>query len=44
VEDFPDPVPGFDGVGSPFPNSRIPWTDPDLPDAMAACRDLATSS
>lgn len=44
VEDFPDPVPGFDGVGSPFPNSRIPWTDPDLPDAIAACRDLATDS
>jgi hypothetical protein len=44
VEDFPDPVPGFDGVGSPFPNSRIPWTDPDLVDAVAACRDVATAS
>lgn len=39
VEDFPDPVPGFDGVGSPYPNNRIPWSDPDLADAVAACRD-----
>jgi hypothetical protein len=42
VEEFPDPVPRFDGVGSPFPNSRIPWTDPDLADAVAACRGVAT--
>lgn len=40
VEDFPDPVPGFSGVGSPFPVNRIPWTDPDLPDAVLACSDL----
>jgi hypothetical protein len=44
VEDFPDPVPGFDGVGSPFPDGRIPWKDPDLPDAVAACRHLPTDS
>jgi hypothetical protein len=44
VEDFPDPLPGFDGIGSPFPNTRIPWTDPDLPDAMAVCRDLQKDS
>ncbi|HEX6300107.1 MAG TPA: hypothetical protein VF148_06560 [Acidimicrobiia bacterium] len=44
VEGFPDPVPGFDGVGSPFPDARIPWTDPDLPDAVAACRDMSTDS
>lgn len=42
VNDFPDPVPGFDGVGSPFPNDLIPWSDPDLPAAVAACRDLPT--
>jgi hypothetical protein len=44
VPDFPDPVPGFEGVGSPFPDTRIPWTDPDLPDAVAACRDIMTGS
>lgn len=44
VEDFPDPVPGFDGVGSPFPDDRIPWTDPDLPDAADACRDMSAGS
>lgn len=44
VEDFPDPVPGFDGVGSPFPKIGIPWTDPDLADAVAACRDVTTDS
>ena len=44
IEDFPEPVSGFDGIGSPFPNSRIPWTDPDLADAVAACRDLQRDS
>ena len=44
VEDFPDPVPGFEGVGSPFPDARIHWADPDLPDAVAACRDITTGS
>jgi hypothetical protein len=37
VADYPDPVPDFDGIGSPFPPNRIPWTDPQLPAAMAAC-------
>jgi hypothetical protein len=40
VEDFPEPVFGFDGVGSPFPINRIPWTDPDLPEAVVACSDI----
>jgi len=40
VEDFPEPVVGFDGVGSPFPINRIPWTDGDLPEAVLACSDL----
>jgi hypothetical protein len=44
VPDFPDPVPGFEGVGSPFPDARIPWTDPDLPDAVAACRGITAGS
>lgn len=42
VEDFPDPESGFDGVGSPFPTNRIPWSDPDLPGAARACTDLAS--
>lgn len=37
VADFPDPVPGFDGVGSPFSVDLIPWTDPELPAAVATC-------
>lgn len=37
VDRFPDPVPGFDGIGSPFPVERVPWTDPDLPDAVRGC-------
>jgi hypothetical protein len=37
VVDYPDPVAGFSGLGSPFPVNRIPWTDPDLADAVARC-------
>jgi hypothetical protein len=37
VTDFPDPIPGFDGRGSPFPTSRIPWDDPRLGPAVASC-------
>jgi len=37
VDDFPEPVPGYDGVGSPFPTNRIPWSDPDLPSAVRDC-------
>ncbi|HUG33011.1 MAG TPA: hypothetical protein VMM14_08990 [Acidimicrobiia bacterium] len=39
VSDFPDPVGGFDGVGSPYPTNRIPWTDPLLAGAVATCRN-----
>jgi hypothetical protein len=38
VQDFPDPIPGFDGVGAPFPSNEIPWTDPNLPKAVRQCR------
>lgn len=38
VDDYPDPVPGFDGRGSPFPVNRVPWHDPLLPEAVAQCR------
>lgn len=37
VARYPDPFPGFNGLGSPFPVDRIPWTDPDLADAVSAC-------
>ena len=37
VDDFPDPRPDFDGVGSPYSASRIPWNDSDLPAAVDAC-------
>lgn len=37
VVDYPDPVPDFEGVGSPFPTNRIPWTHPGLADAVALC-------
>lgn len=37
VPEYPDPLVGFNGLGSPFPVERIPWTDPDLADAVAVC-------
>lgn len=40
VPDYPDPVPGFDGVGTPFPVNRIPWSDPNLAPAVATCRQV----
>jgi hypothetical protein len=38
VEDFPDPVPGFLGVGSPFPVAEIPYSDPQFSSAVSICR------
>jgi hypothetical protein len=37
VTGYPDPVPAFSGLGSPFPMSQIPWADPDLDGAVGAC-------
>lgn len=37
VDEYPDPVDDFDGIGSPFPVNRVPWTDPALPEAVAVC-------
>lgn len=37
VDAFPDPVPGFIGIGSPYPVAEIPYDDPDLPAAVEAC-------
>lgn len=44
VEDFPDPVLDFDGVGPPFPVNLIPWSDPALTDAMADCSPIGGQS
>jgi hypothetical protein len=38
VEDFPDPVPGYMGIGAPFPIAEIPYTDPDFAAAVEVCR------
>ena len=38
VSDFPDPVPGFAGVGAPFSVAEIPYGDPALAVAAEACR------
>jgi hypothetical protein len=38
VEDFPDPVPGFIGIGSPYPVAEIPYSDPGFASAVSACR------
>lgn len=39
VPDFPDPVPGFSGVGGPYPASAIPYDDPDLENAAGSCQE-----
>lgn len=44
VEEFPDPVPDFDGVGPPFPVNLIPWSDPALSGAMADCSPIGRQS
>lgn len=40
VAGFPDPDPRYDGIGSPYPPNRIPWSHPGLGEAVAACRNL----
>ena len=37
VDAFPDPIPGFIGIGSPYPVAEIPYDDADLPAAVEAC-------
>jgi hypothetical protein len=44
VEDFPDPVPGFIGIGSPFPVAEIPYSDPGFATAATACREALLES
>lgn len=38
VGEFPDPIPGFSGVGSPFPAAEIPYEHPGLGAAVEICR------
>lgn len=38
--EFPDPIPGFSGVGSPYPVAVIPYSDPAFADAVSACLPL----
>ena len=44
VEGFPDPVPGFLGVGSPFPAAEIPYSAPGFADAVVVCRTALIES
>lgn len=38
VEQFPDPIPGFNGTGSPYLLGEIPFDDPDFQTATEACQ------
>jgi hypothetical protein len=38
VTDFPDPTPGFNGTGSPYPLGLIPFDHPSFQSATAACQ------
>ena len=37
IEDFPDPEPGFSGVGPPFAVAEIPYSNPALGAVAAVC-------
>lgn len=37
VPDFPNPSGDFVGIGPPYPPSLVPYSDPDLEDAVAVC-------
>ncbi len=39
VPDFPDPIPGFTGVGSAYSAAEIPYSNPLLPAALEICRE-----
>lgn len=43
VTDFPDPIPGYSGIGGPYPAAEIPFADPDLGKAVENCRDRLAS-
>lgn len=37
VEDFPDPAPGFTGIGTAYAIAEIPYSDPDLAAVAEVC-------
>lgn len=37
IAGFPDPVPGFTGVGDPFPEGQVPYGSLGFADAAATC-------
>lgn len=39
VGGFPDPIPGFIGIGSPYPAAEIPYSDPGLAAAVSGCQE-----
>ncbi len=39
VPGFPDPIPDFGGIGSPYPSAEIPYSDPDLEAAVQQCAE-----
>lgn len=39
VPEFPDPIPGFSGIGSPYPPAEIPYSDPNLEAAVEGCAE-----
>jgi len=40
VENFPDPAPGFDGRGFPYPLTALDTIDEDLDGALETCSEL----
>jgi hypothetical protein len=44
VPDFPDPLPGFAGIGGPYPVAEIPYSDPDLGSAIDECRSRISTT
>lgn len=44
VAGFPDPTPGFSGVGPPYPVAAIPYEAPGLEPAVDECRQQLASS
>jgi len=39
VSDFPDPIPGYNGIGGPYPLEEIPFATPELGKAVEDCRE-----
>ena len=40
VEAFPDPAPGYDGSGSPYPLTALDTSDADVDAAFEVCNDI----